>query len=194
MSDQVNIAAMTSPQAEIRLGELLADSGWASRLSSRDVQVHAEFDALNRKALGLDAAPSPVVDSAQTRLDKMSSDLGFGKSLVDGDPAAWRTLRSLTEAVANSAPTAAAPNTDSVTDNETRVFAASLRARVGDAATNEYLDPNHRYTPEEIAAATAMREQRLSDPDWVKRKQAGGKWEDRELALMSMVITKGTGG
>src|SRR5258708_10485513 len=93
-----NIEAMSGPQAQQFLDGRLADSSWAARLSSRDKSVYAEFTALNRKALGLDAAPVVVSDHAQGQLDRFVSDPSTAKALLAGDPSTNRRCRELTEA------------------------------------------------------------------------------------------------
>jgi hypothetical protein len=60
-------------------------------------------------------------------------------------------------------------------------------AGVGDGAIEEALR-GHRYTPAEVAATKVFRARRHSDPEWVKRLEAGGVTEKRELMLMSIIL------
>jgi len=92
---------MTAPQA--RLNELQANETWATKLMQGDAAIKSEFNALSAKALGFDVPSSPA-DSAQARLDRMTSDPGFADKYFNGNPAAvaafneagWAERRELT--------------------------------------------------------------------------------------------------
>src|SRR5258708_5603030 len=213
MADTVNIAAMSSQQAQLHLDGLVADPQWAGRLASRDKAAYAEFHQLSAKAAGVDVPLPAVSNHAQAQLDHFTSDPTSAKALLAGDASARRRFHELTAAVANSDGTdqlvemiaggAVPPAIETVMGGElTARDKLHAIAQLRDSGQNDVaiaeiftgLDSRtgKPFDAATVALARAFQTKLEGDPEWRARLLAGGYEERRQLRMVSAIIASGT--
>lgn len=196
--------------AQTRLDTLTASPEWGARLLAGDAETLAEFHNLSAAALGMTPPPVPSpASTARSQLDAMASDPGFAERFNSGDPAAKQAVAQALEARRDDGGSLMATvsdnvhiegageytiGTSAVPDRTMQDAIAGFRALgLTDADAFEILNGRELATgrpwpPEVVARTRALRTQRLNDPDWVKRLNARGWQEQRELLLMSGIL------
>jgi hypothetical protein len=206
MSDQPNVAAMTAPQAQMRLDELQADPAWGAKLAGRDAQTYAEFHELSAKIAGVDLPASPVSKSAQSQLDQFTADPIIAKRLLEGEPETGRRFRELTEAVANGGgqdrvadlilghSASEHPQVEVISGHlelgsreKMRAIEQLRESGIGDGAIMEAFGGTVA-SPTEIARAKALRTQLMDDKEWCAKLLAGNFEQRRQLRLLSIIL------
>lgn len=197
--------------AQTRLDVLRSDPAWAAKLLGGDAAATQEFHELGRKALGMDAEPSPPApSSAQGRLDAFTNDPTIGAKLLAGDVDANRRFKELTEAVANSDGNdrlveiikGANPTTPdfeftmngSLPTRDMVLATSWLRgAGLSDGAILEAMTgvdgrTGKPFGREDVARTKALKAACLGDPAWVARRNANAYQERWQHLLMDIII------
>jgi hypothetical protein len=206
MTETLNIAAMSTPQAELRLAELQANEAWATRLMSGDAAARGDFDALAHKIAGLPVSAPPAPDSHQGRLNSFTSDPSTAARLFAGDADTVRRFRELTEAAHNSEGSGGDPLLDVVIGSDTS-HTVTAAATAHDISAADKLDVIRMFRaeglsdehiieafygapakPADVAKVRALHSRLTNDAEWVAKLMKGGAEQKRELRLMSIIL------
>jgi hypothetical protein len=177
--------ASTPAGAQARLASLTGDPAWGARLTSGDQAARLEFDLLTKASIGF-GSPSQTTDVTKTALD------AFTKAAAAGEHPVLQ-MKAMREASGGTPPTA--EEMIAVSDRakhavmaEEVIAAAKEKFELSPAIEAEIRNGS-RATPEQYEAVARMRNQRMNDPEWGKRVLANEPLAQREMFLMSLVLS-----